>query len=199
MCALKCKLLHLTSRKTFTRVCKNFRDTRSSDAKEHRGGIDETRVELSTQNILLGGVQASSRTDCVRKSRLFSRKATPTSHFVSTSLSFRQHLDFSLHLHQRPLSTLDTIPPQSNFADMAPFPKRKLRPTVMELYLDREKIRWYWRALGIAASSLILAGYIYKIMASRLSGRLTVLDLSSSPIPFTKAQAQEETKASPQS
>ncbi|MCJ1308511.1 hypothetical protein MMC25_002164 [Agyrium rufum] len=43
---------------------------------------------------------------------------------------------------------------------MAPYPLKNPRPTLLDLYIEREQIRWYWRALGIVSSTLILAGFV---------------------------------------
>lgn len=60
-------------------------------------------------------------------------------------------------LDEGPMWTTDYTPDSSSL----PVSMRKWRKgkTMMQLYDDREKTGWYWRLLGVLASSIILLGY----------------------------------------
>lgn len=55
---------------------------------------------------------------------------------------------------------------------MAPLPKWKPRRTLIDLYMERDQIHWYWRLTGTMSAAAIMIGYVVEGTGTGLA-RLT--------------------------
>lgn len=63
---------------------------------------------------------------------------------------------------------------------MVPLPEWKPRRTLIDLYMERDQIQWYWRLAGTCSAASIMIGYVLEGIETAVSQADTfqILNLS---------------------